>query len=138
MTEFAPGMTASFSKTISEYDVYGFAGISGDLNRVHIDAEYAKGTVFGSRIAHGALLLSFVSATLGMRLPGPGTVLLGMSAEFVKAGYIGDTVTVEVRIREVQGNRLVLDFTCSNQDQQALVTGDARVSVPRRRPEAGA
>ncbi|HEX6631668.1 MAG TPA: hotdog domain-containing protein, partial [Gemmatimonadaceae bacterium] len=72
------------------------------------------------------------------RLPGPGTVLLGMSAEFVKAGYIGDTVTVEVRIREVQGNRLVLDFTCSNQDQQALVTGDARVSVPRRRPEAGA
>ena len=70
------GQSASFSKTISEYDVYGFAGIVGDYNSVHVNKIEAKNSIFGERIAHGMLVASLISTVLGMKLPGPGTVYL--------------------------------------------------------------
>ena len=72
--DIAVGQSASFSKTITEWDVYTFAGLSGDLNPAHINEEYAKTTRFGGRIAHGMLSAGLISAVIGMQLPGPGTI----------------------------------------------------------------
>ena len=73
--DLRPGMSATFSKTITEADIVLFAGVSGDNNAVHINEEFAAGTPFGGRIAHGFLTASVISAAVANRLPGPGTVL---------------------------------------------------------------
>ena len=80
--ELAPGMSASFSKTITEADIIMFTGVSGDINAVHLDEVYAASTSFGGRIAHGMLSAGLISATLANRLPGPGTIYLAQSLFF--------------------------------------------------------
>ena len=92
--DIAVGQSASFSKTITEWDVYTFAGLSGDLNPAHINEEYAKTTRFGGRIAHGMLSAGLISAVIGMQLPGPGTIYLGQELSFRAPVRIGDTVTI--------------------------------------------
>lgn len=81
--DIAVGQSASFSKTITEWDVYTFAGLSGDLNPAHINEEYAKTTRFGGRIAHGMLSAGLISAVIGMQLPGPGTIYMGQTLKFL-------------------------------------------------------
>lgn len=95
------GDSASFSKTITEYDVYGFAGISGDFNPVHINKEYAKNSAFNGQIAHGMLVGSLISTVLGTKLPGEGTVYLEQDVKFLKPVYIGDTCTAVVEVTEI-------------------------------------
>ena len=68
------GQSASFSKTISESDVYMFAGVTGDVNPAHINESYANATPFKTRIAHGMLSAGLISAVLGTQLPGPGSI----------------------------------------------------------------
>ncbi|KAA0231969.1 MaoC family dehydratase, partial [bacterium] len=80
--ELQIGDSASFTKTISESDIYLFAGITGDLNPAHVDAVSAAGGMFKQRIAHGMLTASFVSTVLAMRLPGPGTIYVGQNLQF--------------------------------------------------------
>ena len=92
--DIAVGQSASFSKTITEWDVYTFAGLSGDLNPAHINEEYAKTTRFGGRIAHGMLSAGLISAVIGMQLPGPGTIYMGQTLKFLSPVRIGDTVTI--------------------------------------------
>jgi 3-hydroxybutyryl-CoA dehydratase len=94
------GDSDRFSKTITDADVYLFAGVTGDLNPAHIDETYAKGTFFKTRIAHGMLSAGFVSAVIGMRLPGPGSVYMRQTLDFLAPVRIGDTVTATVEVVE--------------------------------------
>ena len=127
------GDSASFTKTVTESDIALYAGISGDFNPAHIDAESAKEGVFGQRIAHGMLSSGFISNVLGNQLPGPGTIYMGQELRFVKPVFIGDTVTATVTVKEKipEKNRLKLDTVVTNQRGEAVITGAATVMPPR-------
>ena len=127
------GQSASFSKTISEHDVYTFAGVTGDLNPAHINEEYAKNTHFKGRIAHGILSAGLISATIAMNLPGPGTIYLGQTLKFTAPVRIGDAVTATVTITELnpEKNRAKLHTVCTNQDGTVVIDGEATVMPPK-------
>lgn len=127
------GDSASFTKTITETDIILYAGISGDFNPAHIDAEHAKGSMFGQRIAHGMLSASFISNVLGTQLPGPGTIYMAQELRFVKPVYVGDTVTATVTVtqRIPEKNRLILDTAVTNQRGEKVITGTATVMPPK-------
>lgn len=129
---YTVGQTASFTKTVTETDVVLFAGISGDLNPAHVDEVAAKQSMFKGRVAHGILGASFISAVIGMKLPGPGTLYLSQDLQFVKPIYFNDTVTATVTIKEVgRRGRLTLETKLTNQDGKELITGEAKVFTPK-------
>ena len=80
--DLSVGMSASYAKTITETDIVLFAGISGDVNPVHLNQEFASDTMFEGRIAHGMLTASFISTVLGTKLPGPGCIYLRQDLRF--------------------------------------------------------
>ncbi len=127
------GDSAEFSKTISESDIYLYAGITGDLNPVHVNQEYAKNSIFKTRVAHGMLAAGFISTLLGMRLPGPGTIYVGQQLNFLAPARIGDTVTARVEVINisVEKKRVTLRTTCVNQDGVTVIDGEATVIPPR-------
>jgi len=125
------GQKGSISKTITETDVYTYAGIIGDFNPLHVNAEYAKTTRFGERIAHGMLTASFFSTVVGMLIPGTGGIYLGQSVRFVKPVKIGDTITAEGIITEINKEKRIItvETTAYNQRGEAVVTGEAKMMV---------
>jgi 3-hydroxybutyryl-CoA dehydratase len=127
------GDSDRFSKTVSETDIYLFAGVTGDLNPAHINEAYARGTFFKTRIAHGMLSAGFVSAVIGTRLPGPGTVYMRQTLDFLAPVRIGDTVTATVEVIEKieEKKRVRLRTTCVNQEGIKVLDGEALVSPPR-------
>ncbi len=130
--EIQIGDAAEFTKTVTESDVYLYAGVTGDLNPAHINETYARGTFFKGRIAHGMLSGGFISAVLGMKLPGPGTIYLSQQLEFKAPVRINDTVTARVEVVEkLEKSRLKLRTTCTNQDGTLLVDGQAMVTPPK-------
>ena len=130
------GDTAEFSKTVSESDVYLYAGITGDLNPAHINETYAKDTFFKTRIAHGMLTAGFISRILGMQLPGPGTIYMRQSLNFLAPVRFGDTMTAKVEVIEIiaEKNRVRLKTTCTNQEGTVVLDGEAMVSPPKAKP----
>ncbi|MCG6142925.1 MaoC family dehydratase [Leptospira bandrabouensis] len=130
--EIQIGDSASFTKTITETDVYLFAGISGDFNPLHVDEEYAKTTSFGTRIAHGGLAASLLAPVLGMKLPGLGTVALETTTKFRKPVYFGDTITcyVEVieKVERLKAVRMKIVWT--NQKSEVVSKGETLVIPP--------
>jgi len=130
--ELEVGMSASFSKTISETDVYLFAGISGDFNPMHMNEEFAKLTPFGTRIAHGALPQSLIAPVLGMKLPGLGTIALEITSRFKAPTYFGDTITATGEIAEkLEKKRWVkMTLTWTNQKGERVAEGSALVIPP--------
>ena len=131
--QLQPGMSASTSKTVTEADIIMFAGISTDVNPVHLDEEYCKGTMFGGRIAHGMLSAGFISAVLANKLPGPGTIYLSQTLKFKAPVRPGDTVTATVTVREVNvaKNRVTLDTVCSV-GGKTVIEGEALMMPPVR------
>ena len=131
--EMKVGDTAKFSKTVSESDVYLFAGVTGDLNPAHVSEEFAKDTFFKTRIAHGMLSASFISTVIGTMLPGPGTVYMGQQVSFMAPVKFGDTVTAIVEVVEIMADkkRVRLKTYCINQENTTVVDGEALVSPPR-------
>lgn len=131
MPEFRPGQRASVTKTISEADVYAFAGITGDFNPLHVDAEFAKGSRFGERIAHGMLTAGLISAVLGMRLPGPGAIFLGQTLKFLKPVRFGDTITAEAEVLSYRSDKRIVTLrtTCTNQRGERVLEGEATLMV---------
>ncbi|MBA7572365.1 (R)-specific enoyl-CoA hydratase [subsurface metagenome] len=127
------GDNAEFTKTVSETDIYLYAGVSGDFNPAHINEEYAKKTFFKARIAHGMLSAGFISTVIGMKLPGPGTVYLDQSLKFMAPVRIGDTITARAEIVEIMAkkNKVRLKTTCANQDGITVLEGEAIVSPPK-------
>ena len=126
------GQTACTAKTITESDIYQFAGITGDMNPMHINAQYAEASRFGGRIAHGMLSAGLISAVLGMQLPGPGSIYLGQQLKFLAPVYPGDTVTARVTITDIdrEKNRAVLDTECINQKGVKVIAGQATMLLP--------
>jgi 3-hydroxybutyryl-CoA dehydratase len=127
------GDSDRFSKTVTDADVYLFAGVTGDLNPAHIDEAYAQGTFFKTRIAHGMLSAGFISAVIGTRLPGPGTVYMQQKLAFLAPVRIGDTVTATVEVIEKieEKKRIRLKTVCFNQEGIKVTDGEALVSPPR-------
>jgi len=133
ISELKVGDSAEFSKTISEADVYLYAGVTGDLNPAHINEAYAQNTFFKTRIAHGMLSAGFISAVLGMQLPGPGTIYMRQELSFRAAVRIGDTITARAEVIEIntEKNRVRLKTTCVNQEGTLVLDGEALVSPPK-------
>lgn len=127
------GQNAEFSKTISESDVYLFAGVTGDMNPAHINAEYSKDSVFNERVVHGMLSASLISTVLGTGLPGRGTIYLQQEVKFVSPVHFGDTITatVEVVEKNIKKNRVKLRTVCTNQEGRIVVDGEAIVIPPK-------
>jgi 3-hydroxybutyryl-CoA dehydratase len=121
------GDDASFAKTITEADIVHYAGITGDFNPIHIDAEYAKQSAFGERVAHGMLVSGLISAVLGTMLPGPNSIYLEQDLKFRAPVKIGDTVTAVVTVTEKHDNKrlIMLRTTVSNQRGKVVVDGSA-------------
>lgn len=119
--------------TITEDDITKFAEVSGDYNPLHMDDEFAAGTTFGKRIAHGALTASYISGILGNNLPGPGAIFTGLSMRFRRPVYIGDEVTVraEVSEKKARGNRVTLAVSCIVAGKRVII-GEAQVVAPSR------
>ncbi|MBL4608083.1 MAG: MaoC family dehydratase [Pseudomonadales bacterium] len=130
--EISVGDKASYTKTISEKDVILFAHVSGDINPVHLDEDFAKSTPFGGRIVHGILTASLISAAVATELPGPGSIYLGQSLKFKRPVFIDDTLTVELEIKEKtdKRQRILIDCKISNQEGKIVVTGEAEVMAP--------
>jgi 3-hydroxybutyryl-CoA dehydratase len=126
------GDSATFTKTLSETDIYLFAGITGDLNPAHVDAVTAAQGMFKQRIAHGMLSASFISTVLAMKLPGPGTIYAGQNLQFRGPVFIGDTVTARVECIEKIEARKWAKFktTVTNQDGKLVVDAEATVIPP--------
>jgi len=133
INEINVGDKASYSRTVTEADVLLFGGVSGDLNPAHFNEEYSKNTIFKGRITHGMLSSSYISAVLGMQLPGPGTIYLSQELKFMAPVMFGDTITAMVEVIEKleDKNRIVLDTTCINQHGSTVIKGKAVVMPPK-------
>lgn len=132
-SELKEGMSAEFSKTVSDADVSSFANATGDHNPVHLDEVAAAQTRFGGRIAHGMLSAGIISAAIASRLPGPGSVYLSQTLKFTAPVRIGDTVTATIRVLELMSkNRVRLATTCRNQSGETVLDGEAVVLVDPR------
>jgi 3-hydroxybutyryl-CoA dehydratase len=129
--ELQVGQTASLGKTITEADILLYAAVSSDTNPVHMNAEAAKDSVFGERVAHGMLSAGLISAVLGTRLPGPGTIYLSQTLRFRAPVKIGATVTatVEVTALDPAKKRATLETTCTVEGK-TVIEGEALVQVP--------
>lgn len=132
--QLSVGQRASFSKTVTESDIYLFAGITGDINPAHVNETYAAKTFFKGRIAHGMLSAGFISAVLGMQLPGPGTIYMEQNLRFLSPVRPGDTITATVEVLELDcaKNTAILHTICTNQDGKQIVDGQAMVKPPLR------
>lgn len=130
--ELQIGDKAFYVKTVSESDVYTFAGVTGDFNPAHTNEETPH-VLFGTRIAHGALSCGFVSAALGMKMPGQGCLYLGQSSKFVRPVKFGDTITVclELIAKDEAKKRVTIKTDCYNQNGELVLTGEASI-LPKK------
>lgn len=133
LDEIKVGQQAVFAKTVSEADIVAYAGVTGDMNPVHINEEFAATTMFKTRIAHGMLSAGFISAVLGTKLPGPGCIYLSQTLKFMAPVKIGDTVTARATVTEIvaEKKRVVLKTECLVAGKVVL-DGEATVMVPVR------
>lgn len=131
--ELQLGESAFSRKTITEADVLAFADVSDDHNPVHLDEEFAKTTMFKGRIVHGMLVGSLFSSILGTKLPGNGSIYLAQELKFVKPVRLGDTITATVTIIEIipERNRIKLETTARNQNDELVITGIATIMPPK-------
>src|SRR5450830_825119 len=133
--QIALGDTESIRRQLTAEDIQLFAILSGDVNPQHLDADYAAASRFHGVIAHGMLGGALISAVLGTRLPGPGTIYLGQTLSFRAPVRIGDTLTISVRVMERMevGKRLKMACSCINQDGVTVIDGVADVIAPAER-----
>ncbi|MFR7349335.1 MaoC family dehydratase [Peptoniphilus sp.] len=130
--ELQIGDSAEFTKTVTEGDVYLYAGVTGDLNPAHINQVASEKTMFKGRIAHGMLTAGFISAVLGTQLPGPGTIYMGQELSFLKPVHFGDTITAKCEVSEIIKDKIVkLKTTATNQNGELVLDGVATVMPPR-------
>ncbi len=127
------GMTAIFAKTITEADIYTFAGVSGDTNPVHINEEWAAGTPFKGRIAHGMLGAALISAVLGTKLPGPGCIYVNQTLKFKAPVRIGDTLVARATVAKLLPEKKFAEMTTvCTVGETVVIDGTATLMVPAR------
>jgi phosphate acetyltransferase/phosphate butyryltransferase len=135
--EISVGDRASIERTLTAADIQVFAALSGDVNPQHIDAEFAASTPYQGVIAHGMWGAALISAVLGTRLPGAGTVYERQTLNFRAPIRAGDTLTTTVMVtaRDERESLVTLDCTCVNQRGQTVIAGEAVVTAPTARIE---
>ena len=131
LDELKPGMSATIHNVVTDRHVQLFAEATGNSNPVHFDEEFARKTVFRGRVAHGVLSVGFISALIGTRLPGEGTIFVSASIVFKSPVRIGDTVTTICTVREVVGREAMLDCACMV-GERLVLEAEARVLAPKR------
>jgi acyl dehydratase len=126
---FTIGEEATITRTITIEDIEAFAEVSGDVSPIHMNGEYAEGTYFGGRIAHGALVAGVISAVLGTRLPGPGAIYMSQQMRFLAPVRPGDTITARAEVSDWDGQkgRITLLTEVTNQDNVKVIVGEARL-----------
>ena len=125
------GDSATYTRTLTEEELVLFAAVSGDVNPVHLDKEYASKSLFKERIAHGMWSGALISAALATVIPGPGTVYLEQSLNFKRPVKLEDTLTIKLTVlRKEERNRVVFECEVINQDSNIVVTGEAKVIAP--------
>jgi 3-hydroxybutyryl-CoA dehydratase len=130
--QFSIGDKESFKLTLSEEMIDGFGNLSGDLNPLHMDQDYAAQTPFGRRVAHGLLLTSFFSRLVGMHLPGKYALYISQSSQFHRPAFIGSEIIVEGEIIQKVDVDKVIKLATSIRDsrnKELLVTGEALVKL---------
>ncbi len=128
------GMSDSFGKTVTETDVVLFAGVSGDINPSHINEDFAKTTRMKTRVAHGMLTASLISAVLGTKLPGPGCLFVSHTSNFKAPVMIGDTVTARATVARLDAKRNFVEFeTACEVGGETVLDGSALLWVPSRK-----
>lgn len=127
--EFKIGMFETISKIITEEDINNYADLSLDRNPVHLDEEYAKNTIFKGRIAHGMLSSGLISAILGTKLPGEGSIYLSQILKFVAPVRIGEMITAKCEIVDLIPDKkiIILKTICYNQDDKIVIDGEAKI-----------
>ena len=131
--DLSVGQEASLSSTVTEADIVAFAEVSGDKNPVHLDAQYAAGTMFKERIAHGMLSAAYISTVFGMKLPGPGAIYISQTLNFKAPVKIGDTVVTTVKVAELIPEKKRARFECvCSVNGKLVVQGEAVLMVPAR------
>lgn len=126
------GDQASITKSFNDEDVRSFAMISGDNNPIHLDDDYAAGTRFGKRLVHGILTSGMISAVLGTRLPGPGSIYISQTLKFRAPVFIGDTITATAIVADIREDKPIATFktVCTNQDGATVIEGEAVLLLP--------
>lgn len=134
-SELQIGQSMEVSKKVTEEDVQEFARVTGDMNPAHTDEEYAQGTQFKTRIAHGMLGAGLISAVLGMYLPGPGTIYLGQDLKFSNPIHFDDVITAKVTLNELIPKKnfslAIFETVVTNQDGDIVISGKATVIPPK-------
>ena len=131
--DLSVGQEASLARTVTEADIVAFAEVSGDKNPVHLDAQYAAGTMFKERIAHGMLSAAYISAVFGMKLPGPGAIYISQTLNFKAPVKIGDAVVTTVKVAELIPEKKRARFECvCSVNGKPVVQGEAVLMVPAR------
>lgn len=140
VSAFAVGRTVTFSKTVGECDVYLFAGLSGDLSPSHVNEAYMRSTRYGHRIAHGALVLAFMSTAASKMLEGAGNVAAVSygydHVRFVAPVFIGDTIRIMYKVQEWDEKRREFraEVTASNEAGDVVAVA---VHIMRVLPASG-
>ena len=129
--ELSIGMSAQYNRTVTQHDIEQFAEVSGDINPVHLDEDYAAQTMFKGRIAHGMLSAGYISTVIGTKLPGPGAIYMGQQLKFIAPVRPGDTVVTTATITDINliKRRITLETICSVDDKPVL-KGEALIMVP--------
>ncbi len=130
--EITLGQTATYSRTLTEDQLTLFAAVSGDVNPVHLDADFAATTQFKERIGHGAWTSAAISAALALELPGPGTIYLNQSLSFRAPVKLGDTITVKLEVTDKADDKKFVTLTTKvvNQHGKTVAKGTAQVMAP--------
>lgn len=131
ISEYKVGMTSEITRSFTGADVDAFAKISGDVNPVHLDENYAKKTIFGSRIVHGVFVSSIFSTIFANTLPGPGCIYLKSENKFLKPVFLDQLVLFKVEVIDVivEKKRVILNTTAIS-NNQVCVVGLAELYIP--------
>lgn len=127
--DFTLNMQHNESIKITQEDILAFAKVSGDNNPLHTDPEFANKSIFGKPIAHGMYGLSLISAALGMRFPGFGTIYMGQDVKFFKPIFIDETVELTLTVKELQPEkkRMIISTVITKENGEVAIDGQARV-----------
>jgi 3-oxoacyl-[acyl-carrier protein] reductase len=129
--EIQVGQKASFSRKISKSDIETFANLTGDFNPLHINSNFAAEFGYPSPVAHGMLSASFISTLIGTLLPGPGSLWIGLSLEFVSPVFAGETIEIEgeVKQKSIVARLIVLETRVINSKGEVIIRGESKVKM---------
>lgn len=129
--KFQLGQCYKMKRQVTAEDIAKFAEVSGDFNPIHMDKEYAKGTIFGAQIAHGMLIASYISTVIGTKFPGKGTVYMGQNLKFIRPVFFGEELTIHVELTELLEKRKAkLSTFVKNGKEEIVIEGEAFVKLP--------